>query len=86
MLLIPANFTSTKLQIEFTLEWCFNEQVITSTPKTLEASVNLEAGKAYNFTISTGLDKPIQFTVQTLDGWDNGNTTPTDAPTYVPVN
>ena len=74
MLLIPANFTSTKLQIGFTLEWCFNGQVITSTPKTLEASVNLEAGKAYNFTISPGLDKPIQFTVQTLNGWDNGNT------------
>ena len=70
MLLIPADFTSTKLQIGFTLEWCFNGEIITSNPKALEASVNLEAGKAYNFTISTGLDKPIQFTVEEVEDWD----------------
>ena len=76
MLLIPADFTSTKLQIGFTLEWCFNGEVITSTAKTLEASVNLEAGKAYNFAISTGLDKPIQFTVHTLNSWVEANPQP----------
>lgn len=75
-LLIPADYTSTKLNISFTLEWCYNSEVITSTSQALEASVNLEAGKAYNFTISAGLNKPIEFTVHTLTGWSDANPQP----------
>lgn len=78
MLLIPANFETTKLNISFDLEWCYKGSVITSTPKTLKASINLVSGNAYKFTISTGLNAPIEFTVNTLTDWVDANPQPDD--------
>ena len=77
--LIPADFTSTKLNISYTLEWVYAGNVITSTPVTATASVDLKAGYAYNFQISTALNAPIQFTVTQDPSW----TTATDQPVTV---
>ena len=70
-LLIPANYKeNNKLTVSYTLEWCYNDNVITSeSGKTASAIVKLQAGYAYNFVISTGLNEPIQFTVESNPSW-----------------
>ena len=68
-LLIPADYTSTKLSVSYTIEWCYKGSVITSASKTSTASVNLQKGYAYNFIIKTGINSPIEFSVESKPGW-----------------
>ena len=68
-LLIPADYTSTKLSVSYTIEWCYKGSVITSASKTSTASVNLQKGYAYNFIIKTGINSPIEFSVESKPVW-----------------
>lgn len=71
MLLIPYDYTSTKLTITFTVDLFLNGTLLHTKDYTKYASVNLEAGKAYNFVIELGTPgQQINFTVETLTGWD----------------
>lgn len=66
-LLIPANY---QLNITFTLTTILKGKAINVENLTLEPTVNLEAGKAYNLVISK--DNPgekINFSVETVSEW-----------------
>lgn len=80
MLLIPYNYTSTNLTITFTVDLSLNGTLLHTKDYTKYASVNLEAGKAYNFVIKLGTPgQQINFTVETLTEW-NPSTGGTDKP------
>ena len=75
-LLIPNNYTETKLQVSFDLalymevdENSANDVLISSDTKTPEVSINLEAGCSYSFNIEVGVGSPIQFTVTSHPSW-----------------
>ena len=65
-LLIPIN----QPDVQFTLNLYYGTSLISSTPTTITAdSVNLEAGKAYNFQVKVGVGEEIQFTVKENPTW-----------------
>lgn len=71
-LLIPNDYTTTKLQVKFNIILCLNDDsnVINSeTDKTVEVPVNIECGKSYNFKLEVSVGQEIKFTVKTLDEW-----------------
>ena len=73
-LLIPNDYTTTKLQVKFNIQLCLNNDsnVINSeTDKTVEVPVNIECGKSYNFKLEVSVGQEIKFTVKTLDEWGN---------------
>ena len=74
-LLIPGDFSTSGLSVEYDFEWVYKGNVIsTSDHKTALAKVNLEAGKAYNFQIKASINNPIQFTVTAAPSWTNVDT------------
>lgn len=71
-LLIPYNYTTTKLQVKFNIQLCLNDDsniINTETDKTVEVPVNIECGKSYNFKLEVSVGQEIKFTVKTLDEW-----------------
>ncbi len=48
--------------------------VVKTIPYSNTLSITLEKGKAYNFALSAGLEETIDFKVNTVDEWKNGNT------------
>lgn len=83
VLFLPGTYT-----ISFTVDILYNGEVITSTnyPATGTYSHTLEQNHAYNFNVEVSVGNPIKFTVSKQPTWEDGNTTPTENPTYVPVN
>lgn len=74
-LLVPADYTTTKLAITFTAEVTSPQGIVVKTTAyTSNASVKLEAGNSYNFKaeIKETLD-PITFSIETITGWDEEN-------------
>ena len=83
VLFLPGTYT-----ISFTVDILYNGNVITSTNYPATGSTyshTLAQNHAYNFNVDVSVGNPIEFTVSEQPTWVNGNTTPTDAPTYVPV-
>ena len=48
--------------------------VVKTIPYSETHTITLEKGKAYNFALSAGLTETIDFKVNTVDEWKNGNT------------
>ena len=91
VLLIPGSAVGVSLtaEIQATADGGKNWTTVAEYPKTftevLGKGNTLEANHAYNFILEVSVGQPIKFTATTLPNWENGNTNPTDAPTYVPV-
>ena len=91
VLLIPGSAVGVSLtaELQATADNGTTWTTVATYPKTFTAVLGegkvLEANHAYNFILEVSVGNPIQFTATTLPDWENGNTTPTDAPTYVPV-
>ncbi|MBQ6988987.1 MAG: fimbrillin family protein [Alistipes sp.] len=91
VLLIPGSAVGVSLtaELQATADGGTNWTTVATYPKTFTAVLGegneLEANHAYNFILEVSVGNPIQFTATILPDWENGNTTPTDAPTYVPV-
>lgn len=83
VLFLPGSY-----DISFTVDILYDGKVITSTdyPATGTYSYTLVQNRAYNFNVGVSVGNPIEFTVSEKPTWVNGNTTPTEKPTYVPVN
>ena len=83
VLFLPGSY-----DISFTVEILYDGNVITSTdyPATGTYSYTLKQNHAYNFNVEVSVGNQIKFTVSEQPTWADGNTTPTDNPTYVPVN
>lgn len=73
--LIPATYTyneTTKaggLNITCKIETLLNKEVVDSQNFNKSISYTFDAGKAYNFIISLGLNEPIKFTVTEVKNW-----------------
>ena len=91
VLLIPGSAVGVSLtaELQATADNGTTWKTVATYPKTFTAVLGegnvLEANHAYNFILEVSVGNPILFTATTLPDWENGNTTPTDAPTYVPV-
>lgn len=91
VLLIPGSAVGVSLtaELQATADNGTTWTTVATYPKTFTAVLGegnvLEANHAYNFILEVSVGNPILFTATTLPDWENGNTTPTDAPTYVPV-
>ncbi len=91
VLLIPGSEVGVSLtaELQATADNGATWTTVATYPKTFTAVLGdgnkLEANHAYNFILEVSVGNPIQFTATTLPDWENGNTTPTDEPTYVPV-
>lgn len=91
VLLIPGSAVGVSLtaELQATADGGTTWKSVATYPKTFTAVLGdgkvLEANHAYNFILEVSVGNPIKFTATTLPDWENGNTTPTDAPTYVPV-
>lgn len=91
VLLIPGSAVGVSLtaELQATADGGTNWTTVATYPKTFTAVLGegntLTANYAYNFILEVSVGKPIEFTATELNDWENGNTTPTDAPTYVPV-
>lgn len=72
-LLVPI----TSATVSANVNLYFGGKLITTTPLTATVP-ELKAGYAYNLKVVVGLNKPIQFSVVELKGWENGNTAPAD--------
>ena len=53
--------------------------VVKTIPYSNTLSITLEKGKAYNFALSAGLEETIDFKVNTVDEWANGNIADSDS-------
>lgn len=74
-LLVPADYTTTKLAITFTAEVTSPQGIVVKTTAyTSNASVKLEAGNSYNFKaeIEETLNQ-ITFSIETISVWDEEN-------------
>ena len=50
------------------------DHVVKTIPYSETHTITLEKGKAYNFALSAGLEETIDFKVNTVNEWENGNT------------
>lgn len=80
LLLIPGD-----VSVTFTVDIIYSDKTIATHTYTTKAAQTIEVGKAYNFVINVSVGNPIQFSVTSVPTWANGNTTPTGAPTYIPL-
>ena len=78
LLLIPG-----EVNVSFTIDIIYGSKTIASHNYATTAAQTLKVGHAYNFVINVSVGQPIQFTVASYPTWENGNTTPTDAPDHI---
>ena len=74
-LLIPNNYTGLNVQFTLSLYLDNDSNLINSDTKNIPVDVNLTAGNAYNFKLEVSVGQEIEFTVNTLDEWDETNQT-----------
>lgn len=74
LLLIPADYTTTKLAVTFKYDVVVGGTTINTFTVTPAVPVNLLPGNAYDFKAVIKPGQAIEFTVNPLAGWDNGNT------------
>ncbi len=55
------------------------DHVVKTIPYSKTHSITLDKGKAYNFALSAGLEEIIDFKVNTVNEWENGNTADGDS-------
>ena len=73
-LLIPTDYTTEKLPVKFQYDVLVGGTSIKTFTVTTGVPVNLEPGHAYDFKAVIKPGQAIEFTVNPLTDWENGNT------------
>ena len=75
LLLIPADYTSNKLNISFKYDIVVNGTVVRTFEMNPQVVVNLLPGHSYDFKATITPGEPIEFTVTSITDWTNENET-----------
>ena len=80
LLLIPGD-----VSVTFTVDIIYSGKTIATHTYTTTTAQAIKVGHAYNFVINVSVGDPIQFSVTSAPTWVNGNTTPSDTKTHIPL-
>ena len=76
LMLIPADYSSTKLQLSYTLQLYMevddnaaHDVLVQQESKTASAAVNIQPGYSYSFNLNVGVGQKIEFSVISQPTW-----------------